>query len=531
MDEDSLIKLSFKENLKNSLKRRENQILAIILAFAVIVRIYYFFRLGAQPIWWDEGDYLAIAKVWALGMPTPEWWSHFSTIRPLLLPIIWAGMFKIGLSEIILRFFTLLIPSIATVYLVYAVGRDLYNKKTGLIAALMISIYWVFMFYSFRLLTDIPAIFLGMLSIYFFWSKYITKGKNFGLYLSILFGVLAFTARFPLALVLISIAIYLLFTKKLALFKEKTIWKAVALGFVLLLPYFIYFIYTKFGLFTMYFGANANAIRATTSISNAVKDFGSLIPQLLHPVWFIFLIIGLVVLLSKFIFFDLIWKQTDKKFNGDLFVFILTIVHVFFFVAIIQFSNDRWVLMLMPGLFYISANGMLFIYRFIKKYEKNIALVFLLIVVLFGAYQQYQHTATLIDNKKDTYLEIKLAGEWLKANTLKDSKIITASIVQNQYYSERESYDFNSNITLPENCTDPYGGLNTSETCQKLSEAGFNKKIAILKPDYMIVSVFEPVFTPQWAYTYPERYNMTPVQGYVDQNKNPILIIYKFKSN
>ena len=112
------------------------------------LKLYYFFKLGNQPIWWDEGDYLSIPRVWQVALPEkPEWWGHFTGIRPLLLPVIWFLIMEIGLGEATMRFFTILIPSIITVYLVYAVGRDLYNKKIGLISAFIMSVYWVHFFY------------------------------------------------------------------------------------------------------------------------------------------------------------------------------------------------------------------------------------------------------------------------------------------------------------------------------------------------------------------------------------------------
>src|SRR5690606_7767310 len=132
----------------------------LLLSFTIIFRLYYFIKLGNQPIWWDESDYLSLAKIWAYNLPTPEWMTHFLDMRPLLLPLLWAGMFMLGLGEGFLRFFTLLIPSIGAVLVTYLLGRDLYNKSVGLIAGLMMSAYWVWNFYTYRLLTDIPAVFL-----------------------------------------------------------------------------------------------------------------------------------------------------------------------------------------------------------------------------------------------------------------------------------------------------------------------------------------------------------------------------------
>jgi 4-amino-4-deoxy-L-arabinose transferase-like glycosyltransferase len=521
-----------KESIRKFLKSKENLILILLMIFVVIVRLYYFFKLGAQPIWWDEADYLGISKIWALGMDTPEWLAHFTGIRPLLLPLIWVLFFKIGLGELSIRFFTVLLPSIATILIIYLLGKDLFNKKIGLISAFMMSVYWVFFFYSFRVLTDIFSVFLGMLSFYFFWSFYIKRQKSFGLYLSILFGVLAFSTRFPLALVPITCAVYLLLTKKFSVFKDKTIWKSIGLLFLFLSPYIIYFISTKFYLFQFYFGESAVSMKQPIAWYIIPMVFGSLgtffRDGFLHSIFSYLFLIGLVVLIPSILGVDIFWKQKNKSLNANFFVILWLLVHLVFYIVIFKDANDRWILMLMPAIFLIASKGILFIYNFLKKYSKELAIVLLLILLLGGAYQNLKHGIDLTELKKETYGEVKLGGLWLKENTPEDTRVISASVVQNQYYSERQTYGFGTNDTLEKNCTDMYGKLSEDEYCQKEKERFFNKKVERVNPDYMIVSVFEPVFTPQWAYDYPQRYNLTPIIAFPQDTQQPSLIIYKF---
>lgn len=512
-----------KEKLKVWLSSRDNQFLLLLLIFAAIIGLFYFFKVGEQPIWWDEGDYLAVAKVWAQGQATPEWWSHFTGMRPLLMPLIWTLFFKIGFSELLIRFFTLLLPFFLIIYLTYLLGKDLYSKKAGVIAAFMMSVYWVFLFYSLRLLTDIPSVFFGMLCLYFFWSVYITKEKSHGLYLSILFGVLAFSARFPLALILISCAFYLLAVRKFSLFKDKTIWKSILVLIICFLPYLIYFIATKFYVFSFYFGESAVSIKQSIAFSILPSLF-----SYLYTFWQIALVLGLFSLFPLIIGFDIFWNQKDKSLNSDFFVLLFLIIHLLFYVVIIRAANDRWLLMLMPMIFILSAKGILFVYEFIKKYSKIIGIVFVLVLVLGGAYQNLSYADKLINFKKDSYLEIKDSGLWFKENTPEDTKIITASIVQNQYYSERQSYDFHTNDTIWKNCTDIYGAVLLTDYCQSETEVVFNKKVEEIKPDYFVISVFEQTFTPQWALDYPQRYNLTFVKAYKDAQNQPMLVIYKF---
>ncbi len=524
-------KRAIREKIDLIIKHKEAILLYCLIIFAIIFKLYYFFKTIDQAIWWDEGDYLAIAKEFIAHRPLPEWWSHFTAIRPLFMSFVWSFSFLIGLSEPVIRFLTLLIPSILTILLTYKIGKDLYNKNVGLIASAMLSVYWVHHFYTYRLLTDIPALFFGVLSVYFFWCKYITKKKNYGFYLSIAFGVIAFATRFPLALVIFSILLYLFITNGLKIFKDKTIWKGIGIGALMLSPYLVYFIYTKFRLFTFYFGEQAVSIK--TPVWQAIKEIIPMIPTLLHSVWFIGLIVGIISLYKLFIGFDLVIKQKTRELNADLFVFLLAAINLAFYVFIIRAANDRWLLMFIFPVFLISAKGIDFIGNILKKYSKVISVIIVFTFVLWGMYQHIDHGHNLIISKVESYKEEKLAGLWLKENTPEDSKIIIASIVQNQYYSERQSYDFgNKNIKI-ENCQDLYGKLLETEECQTKTEKAFRQKVKDIDADYLVLHVFEPVFTPQWAYSYPQNHpgELTPLIGWADQNNNPLLVIYLFNKS
>lgn len=519
---DSLSTMQKRKKLREWLKDKFNLSLVILLGIVICVRLYYFFKLGSQPIWWDEGDYLAIAKVWALNMETPEWWSHFTGMRPLLLPLIWAGMMKIGLGEMALRFFTILIPSIATTWLCFALGKSLYNKRVGLIAAGMMSFYWVFSFYSYRLLTDVPALFTGLLSFYFFWEHYIRRKKPYGLYLCFLFGVVAFSLRFPLALVPVTCAIYLIAVRRTALFKDKTIWKSIALGILFISPYAIYFILNRFALFSFYFGDKS--VHAA-SISWDMLPF---ILSLLESGWIVPFIIGLGTFYTVFLYVDIIFKQKEHRFNADFFIVIWIFAHIIFYMVIFKGYTDRWLLMLMPAIFIVCGKGSVTLYDFIKKYHKTVAFIVVMSLVGFGLYQNVNHGSALIEEKKDSYQEVKFAGLWIKDNSDSGSKVFTSSVVQNQYYSERDSYDLRSEDPIWERCTDMYGAVIKNESCQEETLASFEKKVALVNPDYFIISVFEPVFTPEWAYSYASLHNLTAERVYTDGAGNPLLIIYKF---
>tara|TARA_Y100000310_G_scaffold334203_1_gene413374 strand:+ start:27 stop:749 length:723 start_codon:yes stop_codon:yes gene_type:complete len=236
-------------------------------------------------------------------------------------------------------------------------------------------------------------------------------------------------------------------------------------------------------------------------------------------------------LYKLFIGFDLVFKQKTKELNSDYFIFLWAILTLFLYIVIVRAANDRWLLMLMPPLFYLSAKGIMILHNLVKKYSKSIAILIVLFLVFGGMYQHIDHNHKLIMSKTDTYQEEKLAGLWLKENTPEEARIVTASIVQNQYYSERQSYDFYTEKAKEIDCYDIYGNVKNTPDCLTKTEKFFEKKVKDIGADYMIIHIFEPVFTPPWAYSYPLRNpeKLEPIQAYLSADGSPILAIYKFK--
>src|SRR3989339_402457 len=65
--------------------------------------------------------------------------------------------------------------SIATIYLVYIFAKKLFDKKTGLLSALFLSLSWQHILNSHYATTDIAAAFFTLLMVYFVWDMYSKK--------------------------------------------------------------------------------------------------------------------------------------------------------------------------------------------------------------------------------------------------------------------------------------------------------------------------------------------------------------------
>jgi len=485
-------------------------ILFVIIA-SFLLYLYYFIKVGNQPIWWDEGDYLSIAKELALNREKPEWWIGQTSLRPIALSLFFSLFFKLGFGEFSIRFFSEFLPAIGVIFVTYLLGKELFNKKIGIIASIFIATNWVFMFYTFRLLTDIPSAFLGTLCFFLFIKYDKTKKPNY-LYAMVVFGVLSFLVRYLSVLVLISILIYLLITRGYKLFLDKKMYLALVIGLLILSPLFYFNLQRDGDIFpalSSYHGENASASTnpfAWDTITFHLPLFFKV------PITIVF-IIGILISMQIFLYLDIILKQEVKSKNNLLFLLITIFVPLIYIVFGIRAIDARYFIVFAPVLFVLCAFSTETIIKNISYYTnfKKIYPFLLILFIILLIYSPLQTGDQFIKSRMHSYEEVKQGGIWLKENTNPSAKVITASITQNQYYSERQSYNYFEN-----NTKDPFL---------------FTQKLDRIKPNYLIVSVFEPSFTPQWildgSYILNNSERFTPLVKFPQSSEANYLVIYK----
>src|SRR3989338_10903558 len=165
--------MSFTEKAKEWFKDRYNLLFVAILLFAFILRIKYF-DINALSLWWDEATYLASGRYWAFGETL---WA-VEAARPPFFMLLIALFFKLGFSELFVRFFTVVVPSLFIVLFTYLLGKEFYDKRVGLIAALIASVSWMFLVNIARVHTDLLAGALGLAAVYYFWKGYVVPEKK-----------------------------------------------------------------------------------------------------------------------------------------------------------------------------------------------------------------------------------------------------------------------------------------------------------------------------------------------------------------
>lgn len=186
------------QRIISNLKKEIGIILLLIVFFITKLSVFHGYNL---PIW-DEAVYIGMGKyIYS--------WSHsglWEPLRPIAWPLILGFFWKIGFNIIVVSKFIALLFASANIFMVYMVGKKLFNKDIAIIASILLMITDVFFKSSTYALTDIPSTFFALLAIY-----YLVKDKFF---ISGLFTGISFLFRFPQGIILLVVLIWQHYTKE-----------------------------------------------------------------------------------------------------------------------------------------------------------------------------------------------------------------------------------------------------------------------------------------------------------------------------
>ena len=485
------------ERIKLWLKDPYNLALVGIIIFALAIRLYYFFVTRGQTLWWDEAEYLATAKHWAFNVP-----YDLNPQRPPLFQLLGAITFLFGLGETFIRFAWVLLPSVFLVFVIYLLGKEMYNKKVGLIAAFIAAVSWTFLFWTARVQPDSFSMVFQVLSVLFMW-KYWKSDKSKDVIFAGIFAALGFYFKVSALLVPMAFVVFILIKDRLSAFKDKNYYYFSLAFLATLIPYFIWS-YLTFGTLTAFKASYSNAIATAAPFAWYTVNF---FYTLTGGILFVLFLIGLLIALRFVLYADVLVKDKKRCFDPDLFSVIVLIVAASFYIFYIRGTEDRWVFLWLPFIFMFIGNALKSIYNFGKKYSKIISTFLVLALLIWGGYAQLNHANDIINLKKDSYSQVKDAAIWMKEHSAPGDVIITQSQTQTTYYAERQIKQLN-----------PFE-----------NESDFSEYVKEEKPKYLELSAFE--HHPTWAYTWPNENNSMPVQAYFADadKKQPALIVYELK--
>lgn len=180
-------------------KKFERCLLLAIVVLAVVVRL--FFAFSFHEVWWDSGVYIGMGKYLFSGGES----GLFEHIRPPLVPIGLGLLWLVGLDPVLFGRLVEIVLMAGVVYLTFALGREWFGARTGILAALVVAFSPIFFYLSFHQYTEIPSVFFVLLGLYLAVNGYpFLAGISLGL---------AFLAKFPAGM-FIGILVLFLFAQK-----------------------------------------------------------------------------------------------------------------------------------------------------------------------------------------------------------------------------------------------------------------------------------------------------------------------------
>ncbi|MBN2042496.1 MAG: glycosyltransferase family 39 protein [Candidatus Aenigmarchaeota archaeon] len=155
---------------------RIEKIHLVLLVFFLVSVIHMVTKF--HFILWDEAVYIGIGKYLfsngAIGL--------FEVIRPPGLPMILGLLWFFGAGKIIIYDLIITLFSLGNIYLAYLIGKKLFGEKEGLVASVILAITPVFLYNSFRIMTEIPSAFFVLFAVYLYTEKRpISAGVSAGL--------------------------------------------------------------------------------------------------------------------------------------------------------------------------------------------------------------------------------------------------------------------------------------------------------------------------------------------------------------
>lgn len=484
------------------LKHKVLILLSLILVFSFGLRLY-FGSLDQIPVWYDEGSYLTYAKEIGMNIDIDPGWNPR---RPFLLPVLWGGFYFFGANETVLRF-TILLFSLFGVLLTFKLGKEMFDENVGLLAAAFSSFFWLDLFFTGRLLTDVPSAVLMLAGYYFFYKGYIKKLGNKFVYLGFAFLGLAVFTRAALLLSFVPLGVLVLLRERHKIFVNKQLWIGL-LVVVLVLSPFVIWLFSNF----------SHPVEAFTGIGEGrftVKEFHpfhdiwnfvSQFPRYLELPLLILFVVGFFWWLFDIVLgYDLLFKDHSLQKKVFLLSWILTFLLFYSLGAAVP--EDRYLLPIFAAVFIIGSVMLMKLVKVVRDNQKWLVIPLIGIVLIASFGLQFVEAKNIIIPKQGSYSQVKDAGLWLKDNSVLGDRIISQSKPQISYYSERLSQGFAENVS------------------------SFESQLKKFKPKFVMISVFEN--HPEYAYSYFQEHNdsFVPVHAITTEDNQPLVVIFEYVPN
>src|SRR4030042_1982538 len=331
----------------------------LLLAVAFVVGLWIFSITRGQPVWYDTANFLSTAK-----------------------------RFAIGLDYV----------------------NDIWYYRRGF--------FWVLFFIG-RSMTEIPASFFLITSLFFFWKGYVLKKGNKFLYLFGVFYALALLTRFQLAMFIFPLLLFILIKERFNFIKNKHLWITLGIILAILLPFFILYFMHYGNVFadvlSHYFGVSVAPDTPTGFNFIGIFDYFRDLPYILASVKSVIAPLFIVFLIGAFIFFQDMFLGIDKIFKNEeiqkkffIFIWIVSALLILGYMTSASYIEERYAiptyifLFLIIASFFVKLEGLLVKYL---KLKKVLAIMLSFLILLGMTIPGILFANGLIEIKKTYYLK------------------------------------------------------------------------------------------------------------------------------
>lgn len=320
--------------------RTQFWILCGLILTALIVRLKFFVGVGYN----DDCAYLSLAHNVLTGI-NPLGYSWYSVRVGTYFPtaLIWKVF---GISEFTDSLYYLLC-SVGGVYIIYLLGKTLFNRETGLIAATLLAFFPADVTYSTQIGPNIPLCVMFSLSLLLYIKAY--KQENYKLYalLSGIFIGISYLCYEMLVLLLPVPILYSVLNSGKSLKKTLTILCLVIVGFLFIMSTRVIYFYSMTG--KWFYGEklieetlkadkniNANFRMYPDALFNLNPNYDSWDAQHLFGISYYILILSLIYLIVSRSF------NKDTLFLTAYLVGVFLIFQYLIYYAAVSMEHPFW---------------------------------------------------------------------------------------------------------------------------------------------------------------------------------------------
>jgi 4-amino-4-deoxy-L-arabinose transferase-like glycosyltransferase len=470
---------------------KTDKLIILVLIFSFLIRIIFLFYSPFRG--WDETVYLNLGrdlsknpfiyslfnKGWNDFIPSTDiiyGWPNIGFRAPLL-PYILSIFYALKLN-----FLTQIItPIFATlsVFLVYILGKKLFDKKIGLYSAILFALVPIHVLSSGKIWTDILVVFFILLTFISFWQGYEKNNKKhkvlFGLFLA-----LSLMARYTtLWITPVFLFYFFIRDKSLKFLKDKYLWYAIGVFFLVLIPWFIY----GFKYYGNILGGFIHGFKAS-SYWGGVQSWSFFFENS----WAIFSITGILFVIS--LLYILFKKEFLKR---EIYLLLIWVIFYSAIVITMPHKEARFIMPIVPVICLLSG-------FFINKIKKYKDIIFGLICIALIASLLILFKIEYQNSKAGVNICFSDGNKFLADNSIdKNSLIVTNQLPIVHYYTQKEVHLYPDpwNLSILKNIID----LNHSSKAVYMFFANYDMTDNTIKKD--LDNNFEKVFecSKGWGYS------------------------------